>query len=180
MRPAIHPAPATPFSLCLALLTEPLPRGEAWPATGKELPVALLEPPAESAAASATDALLVLAPTELAAAALQLRLPPVDTALAAAGEPAPGVTLPGSETKPAAIVLRPLAGSAPPVDPLAAPPGADLDPLAALAGLAASEAEPAPLDTAARTCREYARPRRRRPRAGSKRLPNSACSGPRR
>src|SRR5688572_32711954 len=56
-------SPSTPFALCLALFTEPLPSGEAWPATGKELPVIPLEPAAEPAAASATDALLLLAPT---------------------------------------------------------------------------------------------------------------------
>ena len=113
-----------------------------------------LEPAAEPAAASATDALFALAPTALTTAALQARLLPVDTAAGRGSRGGSRRDLLGRATTPAAIVLPPLAGSAPSVDPLAAAAPTGLDPLAALAGLAA-EAEPAPLETAASTCRGY-------------------------
>ena len=73
-------------------------------------------------------------------------------------------------------MLPPLASSAPSADPLAAAAPTGLDPLAALAGLAA-EAEPAPLETAASTCRGYSGQDGGGPELARSLLPNSACSG---
>jgi flagellar hook-length control protein FliK len=79
---------ASPFELCLALLTAPPPSGEAMPPGGKDLPVLSLEFAADSASAPSTaELMLVLAP---AAAAVQAQLRPAQpAALPADGLPAP-------------------------------------------------------------------------------------------
>jgi flagellar hook-length control protein FliK len=74
---------ALPFDLYLALMTPPLPTGEAWPASGKDLPVATAvaapaPPAAPLAAASAGDAAL-LARLSLATADASAQPPGAET-----------------------------------------------------------------------------------------------------
>ena len=143
-------SPTTPFALCLALLTEPLPGGEAWPATGKELPVAPLEPAAEPPR-----------PARRTRCSLwrQPRSPPphCKRACCPSTRRSPGRSRGRSRRDRCReraddacrdSCCRRWRAARRPSTALAAPAAADLDPLAALAGLAA-EAEPAPLETAA-------------------------------
>jgi len=143
------PAPAaTPFALCLALLTAEAPGGEAWPPAGKELPVLPLDVAAETDEATelAPSPLPAFAPPAFAQSAL-----PTQLLLGAAPEPA----LPSATTAvplplpPTAAEVAPPAlpgGDLPTPDALAPHALADFDPLA---GLASADAEPTPLDAAA-------------------------------
>jgi flagellar hook-length control protein FliK len=139
------PEAATPFALCLALLTTPVPGGEAWPAAGKDLPVVSLEPVTETLPATPSDALLTLAPI-----ALDASLQPWPGAVQelASGElTAAASAVPLADAKPAWAALPPLPGDAPGTvaAPFAAPAAADLG---ALTALAAADVAPAPLAAA--------------------------------
>src|SRR5687768_4212370 len=78
-------AAATPFALCLALLTAEAPGGEAWPVAGKDLPVLPLDVAAETddVAELALSPLAVFGPPAFAQAAL-----PAQLLLGAVPEPA--------------------------------------------------------------------------------------------
>jgi flagellar hook-length control protein FliK len=141
-------AAATPFALCLALLTAEAPGGEAWPVAGKELPVLPLDVAAETddVAELALSPLAVFGPPAFAQAAL-----PAQLLLGAVPEPA----LPSATTAvplpllPTAAELAPPAlpsGDLPTPDALAPHHIAGFDPLAEFAALGS---EPTPLDAAA-------------------------------
>ena len=171
-------SPTTPFALCLALLTEPLSGGEAWPATGKELPVVPLEPAAEPAA-----------PARRTRCSLwrQTRSPPPHCKRAYCPSTRPWRGQPRRlPTWPCWDVRRRL------------PRSCYRRWRAARRPSTRSQRRQLPASTRSRRWRgsrprrsprrsklqrnlpRVLRPRRRRPRAGSKPLPNSACSGPRR
>jgi flagellar hook-length control protein FliK len=139
---------ATPFALCLALLTAEAPGGEAWPAAGKELPVLPLDVAAEADEATelAANPLLAFAPPAFAQGAL-----PGQLLLGGAPEPAlpPAATAVPLPVAPTDAELAPPAlpsGDLPTPDALAPQAIADFDPLGALA---AADAEPTPLDATA-------------------------------
>ena len=133
---------ATPFELCLALLTGTLPGGESWPPGGKELPVQPFEP----AAAPGLPPPFLLAPA-LTAAALQTRPPPGDAPLPVL--PAGGPVVPSSPPAvPTAIVPPPVSDSELPTAATAVASQTFAD-LALSAAWATTDAVPAPLEVAA-------------------------------
>ena len=94
------PPAALPFALCLELLTEPSLSGEAWPADGKDLPLA----PTEGAVPTLEPTVFLLSlptvPTDAPLAAM-----PLLAAATESGEPLPSAVLPLSETQPAATLV---------------------------------------------------------------------------
>jgi flagellar hook-length control protein FliK len=138
------PAAATPFELCLVLLTGALPSGEVWPPGGKELPVVPLdaEPDSGSTGELVPDPALVFAPAALADAAVQARVRPGASPQAVLPA-AVALPLPTAE---AAIETSSTSTSAAAISAAPAPPAlAELD---ALAALAANVADSTPLATA--------------------------------
>lgn len=109
---------ATPFALCLALLTAPPPSGEALPSTGNDLPTPPLEVAADSAP-SIADLMATLAPV---AAAVQAQLRPVElppgTVPTDAALPAPVVSVDASAAaaSPAAFTVTPQTLAAAPLE----------------------------------------------------------------
>jgi flagellar hook-length control protein FliK len=137
------PAAATPFELCLALLTGALPSGEVWPPGGKELPVVPLEAErdGDSTGELAPDPALLFAPAALTEAALQARIRPAEAPQAMLPA-AVASSLPNAE---AAIETLSASSGAAPTDASLSPALAELD---ALAALAANAADTTPLETA--------------------------------
>lgn len=138
-------AAAMPFADFLALLTAPLPAGESWPATGKDLPVIPVEPAGADPLAAVPDAVLPLPPFGAAVSALPTPLPSTPSSEGAALPLTVATATPTGEG--AAVEQPPL-----PSDDLAstadvaAPTLGDLEPAVALA---AAEQALEPLDGAA-------------------------------
>jgi flagellar hook-length control protein FliK len=147
---------ATPFELCLALLTAGPPAGESWPASGKELPA--LPPDSADGDAAEFDpaALLAFAPA-LFGAALQAQLPSGEEPTPAL----PAATTPVQTSQPplpqpqATLALPPPSGDTATADAAASSQAGDLELLATLtnadaAALALEVAEPHAGTTASR------------------------------
>jgi flagellar hook-length control protein FliK len=138
------PAPpaAMPFELCLALLTTPLPGGESWPASGKELPVGPFEPALTDAAASAApESLSGLLPAAVADAAQQARLRLMEPPPSGVATEAAALTLSSMAPAEAASPTLPGGETTMTSDALAPPASGELEPTTALA----TEAEVVPL-----------------------------------
>jgi flagellar hook-length control protein FliK len=117
------------------MLTTPVPGGESWPATGKELPVLPVESAAaDTAANTAPDLLSGLVPAAVADAALQARLRFTSPPTVFATEALPPA-VPSIEAKPVEVAAPATRGgqTAVTTDMLAPPVAGDLEPIAALA-----------------------------------------------
>jgi flagellar hook-length control protein FliK len=126
-----------PFELYLTLLTAPSPTGEAWPSTGKELPVL---PPAAAAPATPAASAVALPPPIDAALLARLKLASVPAAASAQSTGAPALPSPltgaPAATPPASAALPGSFGETAaqlplPHDAVAPEPSSAVEPVAA-------------------------------------------------